>query len=455
MLGTTSLRLFGVALAAIFACTTLADAKPARGKAKTSSARHSAKKPHKQKTAAPVAKARAAQPAKDRPANSIPSPGNDGAAAAAATVPRPRRLLSREQILATPPDRLERIGRHVMIGFHDLADVRALLAKRAIAGLFITDHNVRRRSVADIRADIDALQKMRKEQGLPPLLIAADQEGGQVSRLSPPLRRQPSLARILMPFEHDAERQAAVEAYATTQAAELRRLGVTMNFGPVVDLKLDLKNRNDGETRLRQRAISSDPYLVAKAAKWYCDTLAKADIMCTLKHFPGLGRVTRDTHRTSAEIFATEGQLELNDWTPFQRTMARPHVAVMLGHVRVAVLDKSAPASFSDVLIGDVIRNRWNFDGLLITDDFSMGAITKSRDGLGGAAVKALNAGADIILVSFSEKDLNHVLSALIEADEAGDLKPDMLAASRARLDRALVPTAAPTAPAVAPSPAP
>ena len=97
--------------------------------------------------------------------------------------------MTREEILASDPAILERLGRHIVIGYHSSATMKALVEKKAIAGIFITDHNVRRRTVADIRSEIDALQALRARQGLPPLIIAADQEGGAVSRLTPPLAR--------------------------------------------------------------------------------------------------------------------------------------------------------------------------------------------------------------------------------------------------------------------------
>lgn len=362
---------------------------------------------------------------------------NDGTPAERATdATKPLQVLSREELLASDRDRLERVGRHIVVGFHRFADVRALVEKRAIAGIFITDHNVRNRTAAEIKREIDALQVLRAEQSLPPLIVAADQEGGSVSRLSPPLKRQMSLGRLLKTLPHDAERRAAVEDYAQTQADELQRIGVTLNFAPVVDLKLNPNFRDDGETRLRLRAISNDPYLVAKVAGWYCDTVAARGLMCTLKHFPGLGRVARDTHVASGEIAASEGQLELNDWVPFRRAMTKPNAATMLGHVRVGVIDKAVPASYSKIVIGDLIRKQWAHDGLLITDDFSMGAITASKSGVGGAAVKSIAAGTDLVLVSFLEKHYNAVMSALLAADAAGDLDPKTLTASAERIAR-------------------
>ena len=349
---------------------------------------------------------------------------------------KPPRIMSRAEILAADPARLERVGRHVMIGYHVFAQVKALVEKRAIAGIFITDHNVRGRKPDAIKTDIDALQAIRAGQGLPPLIIAADQEGGAVSRLSPPLKRQKSLAEILKGLADDTARRTAVEDFADIQSAELKRLGVTLNFAPVVDLNLNPKHRGDGETRLRMRAISADPQLVSKVAGWYCDAIAQAGIMCTLKHFPGLGRVSRDTHVTMGEIAAPANTLELNDWVPFREVTQKPNAVLMLGHVRVAALDKDTPASLSKPIIDTLIRKSWAYDGLLITDDFSMGAITRGKGGISKAVVSTLNAGSDIILVSYMEKHLDTVMSALLAADQAGEIDESVRVVSRKRLER-------------------
>lgn len=364
------------------------------------------------------------------------SPAAATAHNATAHTEKPPRIMTRAEILAADAVSLERVGRHVMIGYHVFAQVKALVEKRAIAGIFITDHNVRGRKPDAIKADIDTLQAIRAGQGLPPLIIAADQEGGAVSRLSPPLKRQKSLAEILKGLPDDTARRTAVEDFADIQADELKRLGVTLNFAPVVDLNLNPKHRGDGETRLRMRAISADPQLVSNVAGWYCDGIAEAGIMCTLKHFPGLGRVTRDTHVTMGEITAPEGTLELNDWVPFRQVIKKPNATMMLGHVRVAALDKDTPASLSKPIINTLIRGSWAYDGLLITDDFSMGAITRGKGGISSAVVATLNAGSDIVLVSYMERHLDTVLSALLAADKAGKIDESVRAISRKRLER-------------------
>jgi len=172
-------------------------------------------------------------------------------------------------------------------------------------------------------------------------------------------------------------------------------------------------------------------------AGWYCDALTKFNIICTLKHFPGLGRVMHDTHVSQGAITASETKLELNDWVPFRRVMNQPGVATMIGHVRVGDIDKTTPASYSDAVINSVLRSRWqDGDSLLITDDFSMGAVTGSRDGIGGAAIKALNAGVDIVLLRDTATYFDTVMSALIEADINGEIDQKRQSESRHRLSR-------------------
>lgn len=363
------------------------------------------------------------------------------------------------------PERLERVGRHIITGLDSIDGAKLLVEKRAIAGIFITDHNVKGKTAAEIGAEIAKLQAIRAAQDLPPLIIAADQEGGSVSKLSPPLRRQPTLANVIaaplspriavrsrtrkgrvkvryvpgppLPPDTDVAKQTRVEAFAKAQVAGLKAMGVNLNFSPVVDLRTTLNSRDDGETHLSRRAISADAELVTKTATWYCSVLIQEGVMCTLKHFPGLGRVAVDTHRRQATLTATRDDLLIHDWAPYRALMQQPGITTMLGHVRLAAVDNITPASFSDAVIDGLIRHEWHHDGLLITDDFSMGAVTRASEGKAGAAVKSLNAGADLVLVSWGERDLADILSGLLDSDAKGELNHARLATSVTRLAQA------------------
>ena len=365
-------------------------------------------------------------------------------------------------------ERLARIGQHLMIGADSIDGMKVLVENRAVMGIFITDHNVKGKTSAQIRAKIDALQDIRLKQGLPPLIVAADQEGGPVSRLSPPLPLTPSLATILQPppatekvaavvkasktpvtpavaaantsdanstpVDTEDDKRARVEAFAKAQGENLSALGVNLNFSPVVDLRVPIKLRNDGETMLERRAISADPDVVTKAAGWYCASLMSQRIGCTLKHFPGLGRISVDTHRRMATLTAAKSVLLSQDWLPYKGLMKNAGTITMQGHVRMTSVDDTTPASFSAPVIDGLIRKEWAYDGVLITDDFSMGAVLRSPGGAGQAAVRALNAGVDIVLVSWSERHLAGILKALLATEAGGKFDAAKLAASKTRI---------------------
>ncbi|WP_198920719.1 glycoside hydrolase family 3 protein, partial [Anaplasma marginale] len=169
-------------------------------------------------------------------------------------------------------------------------------------------------------------------------------------------------------------------------------------LAPVVDLNKGIINPEDKYSRIFDRAISSDKEVVTKVALWYCDSLAKLNVRCTLKHFPGLGRVKTDTHLAEAKLDTSITELSMDDWLPFRTIMNISDAFVMLSHVKLTALDEQNPVSFSNKVVKNLIRNTWNYRGVLITDDFCMQAVFGSKDGIKIATVKAINAGVDLIL---------------------------------------------------------
>jgi beta-N-acetylhexosaminidase len=349
-----------------------------------------------------------------------------------------RFLWIRQQVLGTDPSRLEMLGRHLIVGYRDLAELHALIDRRAVSGVFIAAHNVGGRTIDDIRQSIDALQALRRRQHLPPLWIATDQEGGPVSRLAPPLARSASLSAIVDSHSDMAERSLAVRQFASGQARELAQVGINVNFAPVVDLNHRLVNPADRYTRIYQRAISSDPRIVTDVARQYCTELWQAGIRCTLKHFPGLGRVFEDTHRESADLVASTAELEATDWIPFRALMQDGSAFIMLGHARLTAIDRERPVSFSQRVVAHMIRGAWQHDGILVTDDFCMAAVYDSPGGIGLAGIEALNAGVDLILVSFDPDQYYPIMYSLLQAETDGRLRQDILRQSEKRLSRAI-----------------
>lgn len=343
----------------------------------------------------------------------------------------------RRAVLAADPQELQRLGEHVVVGYRRSADLQALLERRAIGGVFVSAGNVERKTPADIRQTIDGWQATHREQGLAPLWIATDQEGGAVSRLSPPLTRMPPLAEIVALHRDPAERLLAVRQYAARQGRDLASLGVNLNFAPVVDLNHGVVNPEDKTSRISTRAISRDPAIVSEVAELYCETLMLTGVHCTLKHFPGLGRVFEDTHKLTADLATPAAELEASDWMPFRRLKEDGTAFTMLGHARLTSVDAERPASFSHAVVKGLLRENWDHRGILITDDFSMGAITLSREGPAGGAVAALNAGVDLVLISYDPDQYFPVMYALLAAARSGVLRPQALEASKARLAKA------------------
>jgi len=343
----------------------------------------------------------------------------------------------RHVVLNADASTLEKLGAHLLVGYRRESDLQDLLDRRAVGGVFLSARNVEGKSIDAVRQETQMMQDARQRQGLDPLWIATDQEGGPVSRMSPPLGRMPTIAEIVALHRDPAERLLAVRQYAARQGRELKSLGVNLNFAPVVDLNHGVQNPNDRLTRITTRAISQDPAIVTEVANLYCATLLITGVHCTLKHFPGLGRVFEDTHMVVAELNAKADELEASDWLPFRQIMSANAAFTMLGHARLAAIDPDRPASFSDAVVKTMLRETWKHDGVFVTDDFSMGAVTLSREGAAGGAIAALNAGVDLILVSYDPDQYFYVMYALLQADRDGRLSADTLKASKARLRKA------------------
>jgi beta-N-acetylhexosaminidase len=337
----------------------------------------------------------------------------------------------RHAVFTADAAQLEKLGAHLLVGYRQDTTLLALLDRRSIAGIFLSAHNVERKSIDAIRDRIDALQGTRRAQKLNPLWVATDQEGGAVSRMSPPLPRQPALAEIVRLHTDPAERARE------RQGRGLNSVGVNLNFAPVVDIDRGVVNPDDRLTRISSRAISTDPAVVTEVAGLYCATLLTTGVHCTLKHFPGLGRVYGDTHVVTAHLAADADELEASDWLPFRQLMATNGAFTMLSHARFTALDPEHPVSFSEPVVKGMLRDGWRHNGVLVTDDFGMGAVTLSRHGVAGGAVAALNAGVDLILVSYDPDQYFYIMYELLRADRDGRLRADALEASKRRLNDA------------------
>ena len=339
----------------------------------------------------------------------------------------------KQRVLQADAPQVRNLGRHFVVGYSSFPEISALAEKGLISGIYITKHNIGGSS-ARLKEEISALQEKRRAAGLPPLIVAADQEGGIVSHLAPPLTRLPALSTLAsLPPDIRAEK---AEAFGRKHGQELAALGVNLNLAPVLDLRPEPKrNRFDFNTLIGQRAISDDPAVVADISRAYVSGLEASGVGATVKHFPGLGRLRTDTHHFSAELDTPVEELEASDWIPFRKVLAGSKAQLMVGHVTLTSVDPDRPASHSKRVVDGIIRKKWNYQGIVMTDDLVMGAIYQRN--VCTAVVEALNAGVDLLLVAFDGTQFHRIFTCAMAASAEGRLDAAMMGESDRRLKAA------------------
>jgi beta-N-acetylhexosaminidase len=338
--------------------------------------------------------------------------------------------LGAARVLAASDRDARLYGPHFIVGYWRVEEIENLVSRGLIGGIFVTRHNIARGADA-LRDEIAHLQELRRRAGLPPLIVATDQEGGRVSHLSPPLPGRPSLAELAgLP---GAERASRARAEGAALGAELCDLGVTLDFAPVVDLRPSGDaNPFDFNSFIAQRAISGDPAVVREIATGFVRGLADRGVMATLKHFPVLGRVAEDTHHFRAHLRATPEALAASDWRPFRETLQETPSALMVGHVVVDALDPDRPASQSKSVVDGLLRRQWGFEGLIVTDDLDMGSVF--HHGICAGVVASLNAGVDLLLVSYDGRQYYPLMACVLAAHARNEIDSGAMARSGARL---------------------
>lgn len=299
---------------------------------------------------------------------------------------------TREAIQANAEGEYSNINRRLIIGFDDKDEVKQLVAN-GVAGIFLTTRNIENETKESLTNFLAELQQIRADLGLMPLIIATDQEGGPVSRLSPLLEGQPTLATS------HAQGRSSYQ-YGFNQGTDLKGIGVTLNFSPVVDLKPERPPSSlDFHSLIATRAISSDPAEVVQVAEPYIQGLAAAGVTATLKHFPGLARVPTDTHHFSAHLDADKQTLAAYDWRPFVALAQSSSSWLMLSHVILSAVDPENPVSTSSLVVEGLIRSELGITNPLVTDDLTMGA-TYNR-GFCKSVFQSYSTDIDYLLIAY------------------------------------------------------
>ena len=313
----------------------------------------------------------------------------------------------------------DKLAQLLMVGVSGSADARAVVDTQHVGGIMIG-------SWTDLSMLSDgSLPDIVASAGPLALAVSVDEEGGRVSRLSSIIGSQPA-PRVL------AESSSPEEVYAIAldRGQRMRNLGITVDFAPVVDV-----TDAPDDTVIGDRSFGSDPTAVTDFAGAYARGLREAGLLPVLKHFPGHGHGSGDSHAGSV-VTPPLADLQANDLIPYQTLTTQAPVGVMVGHMEVPGLTGSEPASLSAPAYALLRSGGYGgppFNGLVFTDDLSsMRAIT-DRVGVADAVLRSLQAGADVALW-VTTTEVPAVLDRLEQAVAAGELTMSSVDAAVSRI---------------------
>jgi beta-N-acetylhexosaminidase len=290
----------------------------------------------------------------------------------------------------------QKAGQRLMAGFDGKAlntDLKFLISTLKVGGLILFSRNLGNSD--EIRQLCGDVQDYARSSGQPPLIIAIDQEGGQVARLKAPFFSE-------FPGNPAVITQEDALNFARVTASELRSIRVNMNYAPVLDV-----TRPDIPGIMAGRSFGSDPHRAAELGTTIIKTLEENSILSVAKHFPGIGRTVLDSHIDLPVVKEDLDALKSCDLIPFQAAIQNRVSGIMLSHILYEKLDPLWPASLSVFIARDLLRIQMHYTGLVMTDDLDMGAITRHY---------ALDTAVDQVLLSEIDQILICHKSPAIEA---------------------------------------
>lgn len=320
-------------------------------------------------------------------------------------------------------DNASLVGQSIMFRFMGpefTAKDRELFNRIRPGGVLYFGDNLTSRS--QIQELSTQLQEAAKEEGLPPLFIAADQEGGIVTRLPSDLVTVPSAMGLGALSIEDIRESARLNA------RQLRSLGINTNYAPTVDI-----NNNPQNPVIRTRSFGVKPDVVSRAGVATIAGHLDENVIPTVKHFPGHGNTHVDSHYGLPVIESSMEELFEMELVPFMAAIEAGVPAIMTAHILFPALD-SLPATLSRRILTGLLRNELGFEGLIVTDSMTMEAIT-TEWGIEESTIMAKEAGVDVLESSEAPEGMLVRHTALVDAIESGRLTTDVFEQTMQRLN--------------------
>jgi beta-N-acetylhexosaminidase len=323
-------------------------------------------------------------------------------------------------------------GQLVMAGFDGLdvpVDLRLVAREFDLGGVVLFKRNIEAPDqVSDLSRDVQSLAEEL------PLWVGIDQEGGRVARLASPFTVWPPMLTL---GRSGDERLA--ERFAVALAEELKAVGISLDFTPVLDIPTNPRNPLIGDRALAERAED-----VARFGRVIIRALQAEGIAACGKHFPGHGDTAADSHVELPLVEHPPDRLEAVEFVPFRAAIDADVASIMTGHLLVPAIDEERPATLSPAIVDGLLKRTLGFRGIVFTDDLEMKAIV-DRHGAVEAAVMAIGAGCDgVLMCGPSQETQALAIEAIIHAVEDETLPlarvEDALARHRRAKERFLAP---------------
>ncbi|WP_337099306.1 beta-N-acetylhexosaminidase [Paenibacillus sp. YIM B09110] len=310
----------------------------------------------------------------------------------------------------------EKIGQMIIVGLEGTkADKEAIkmIKENKIGGFILFKDNM---SSADQIVSLLNALKSENESNNIPLWLSVDQEGGKVNRLPKSFVGIPT-AKSIGAADNDSYTGAVSQAIGLA----LKSLGFNMDFAPVLDI-----NSNPNNPVIGSRSFGSNADSVIRHGIGTMEGLRSNHIAAVVKHFPGHGDTSVDSHLELPVVGKSLSELEQFELLPFKEAIAQDADAVMVAHLLIPSIDDTNPASLSKEIITGLLRDELGYDGVVMTDDMTMGGIINHHD-IGEAAVRSIQAGTDIVLVGHDNGMQNKVYNALKASADSGELSKEKI----------------------------
>ena len=309
----------------------------------------------------------------------------------------------------------EKVGQLFMIGLEEKTneDIANLIQKNKIGGVVLYKKNYH--TYEEMLTYVNNIKMLNSENFIP-IFISIDQEGGRVNRMPQEILNLKSATKLA-----NTKNVEIVKESGRIIGEMLNKTGISMNYAPVLDIR-----KFEEKHAIGDRCYGENKEDVSKYGIEVMKEMQNQKVIPVIKHFPGHGLTKKDSHFRIPKITQKIEVLEKEDMVPFEKAIKENAEAIMVGHLIIKDVDRKYPASLSKKVIQKHLIEKYNYKGLIITDDLKMMAIQLHYN-MKEAVVKAIEAGNDIIMIGLPYKKVNKIIKFIIKEVKSGKIKEERI----------------------------